>query len=132
MEGVTLLAFSPLGAGWLTGKYQGGAVPEGSRKALNPTMGGRASPRVEAAVELYHGIAREAGMDPVHMALAWHRTRPFPSVPIFGATSVAQLEPILQGLDAEVSPEVAKRIDEATRRIRCPTRAGPRASKRCS
>jgi aryl-alcohol dehydrogenase-like predicted oxidoreductase len=115
MEGVTLLAFSPLGAGWLTGKYQNGAVPEGSRKALNPTMGGRASPRVEEAVALYHGIAREAGMDPVHMALAWHRTRPFPSVPIFGATTAEQLERILTGLDAVVTPEVAKRIDEANK-----------------
>lgn len=114
-EGVTLLAFSPLGAGWLTGKYQGGAVPPGSRKALSPEMGGRASPRVERAVELYHEVAREAGMDPVHMALAWHRTRPFPSVPIFGATTAGQLGRILAGLDAVVPPEVARRIDEVNR-----------------
>jgi aryl-alcohol dehydrogenase-like predicted oxidoreductase len=115
MEGVTLLAFSPLGAGWLTGKYQAGGVPAGSRKALNPEMGGRASPRVEAAVAAYHAVAREARMDPVHMALAWHRTRPFPSIPIFGATSVPQLERILKGLEAVVRPEVAKRIDEVNK-----------------
>ena len=42
-EDVALLAFSPLGAGYLSGKYQGGAVPAASRKSINETMGGRAS-----------------------------------------------------------------------------------------
>jgi aryl-alcohol dehydrogenase-like predicted oxidoreductase len=67
------------------------------------------------AVEAYHRLAREAGMDPVHMALAWHRTRPFPSVPIFGATDAEQLGRILKGLDAVVSPDLAKRIDTVHR-----------------
>jgi aryl-alcohol dehydrogenase-like predicted oxidoreductase len=114
-EGVTLLAFSPLGAGLLTGKYQGGVTPPGSRKALNGDLGGRWSPRVEGAVAAYHALAQEAGLDPVHMALAWHRTRPFRSVPIFGATSVEQLERTLAGLEAEVSPELARRIDEVNK-----------------
>jgi len=114
-EGVTLLAFSPLGAGLLTGKYAGGALPEGSRKARNGDLGGRASPRVDGAVAAYHDLAREAGMDPLHMALAWHRTRPFPSIPIFGATTVEQLERILKGLEAVVPPDLAKRIDGVNR-----------------
>ena len=54
-------------------------------------------------------------MDPVHMALAWHRTRPFPSVPIFGATTAEQLGRILAGIDAEVPPDLAKRIDAVHR-----------------
>ncbi len=111
-EGVTLLAFSPLAAGLLTGKYLGGAVPEGSRKSLNRDLSGRASVRVDAAIEAYHALAREAGMDPVHMALAWHRTRPFPSLPIFGATTAEQLGRILGGLDAVVEADLARRIDE--------------------
>ncbi|WP_210529382.1 aldo/keto reductase [Rubellimicrobium arenae] len=114
-EGVTLLAFSPLGAGLLTGKYLDGALPPASRKALNGDLGGRASPRVDGAVAAYHGVAREAGMDPVHMALAWHRTRPFPSIPIFGATSANQLSRILAGLETSVGPDLAKRIDEVNR-----------------
>ncbi|TNC49369.1 aldo/keto reductase [Rubellimicrobium rubrum] len=114
-EGVTLLAFSPLGAGLLTGKYAGGALPEGSRKALNGDLGGRASPRVDGAVAAYHAVAQEAGLDPVHMAMAWHRTRPFPSIPIFGATTVAQLERILAGVAVEMGPDLAKRIDEVNR-----------------
>ncbi|TNC74082.1 aldo/keto reductase [Rubellimicrobium roseum] len=114
-EGVTLLAFSPLGAGLLTGKYAGGALPEGSRKAINGDLGGRASARVDGAVAAYHEVAREAGMDPVHMALAWHRTRPFHSLPIFGATSVEQLSRILAGVEASVGPDLAKRIDEVNK-----------------
>ena len=114
-EGVTLLAFSPLGAGLLTGKYAGGALPEGSRKARNGDLGGRASPRVDGVVTAYHDLAREAGMDPLHMALAWHRTRPFPSIPIFGATTVEQMERILKGREAVVEPDLAQRIDGVNR-----------------
>lgn len=114
-EGVTLLAYSPLGAGLLTGKYRDGAVPPGSRRSLNGDLGGRATPRAAAAVEAYLGLAREAGMDPVHMALAWHRTRPFPSLPIFGATTAGQLGRILEGLEAVVPADLARRIDEVNR-----------------
>jgi len=111
MEGVTLLAYSPLACGILTGKYLGGAVPAGSRKSIIPDLRGRAGPRVEAAVAAYHDLAREAGMDPLHMALAWHRTRPFPSVPIVGATTAEQLGRSLAGVEATVSPDLAARID---------------------
>ena len=58
-EDVGLMAFSPLGTGLLTGKYQGGAVPEGSRMSVNETMGGRKSERVFAAVDAYLALARE-------------------------------------------------------------------------
>lgn len=115
MEGVAMLAFSPLGAGLLTGKYQGGAVPPGSRKALNGDLGGRSSPRVEAAVGAYLALAAEHGMDLVHVALAWHRTRPFASIPIVGATSAEQLARSLAGVDAELSPELTKAIDAVHR-----------------
>ena len=79
-EGITLLAFSPLASGYLTGKYKDGAVPAGSRKSLNPGMGGRASPRVDKAVDIYAGIAASHGIDPTHMALQWTRTRPVPTI----------------------------------------------------
>jgi aryl-alcohol dehydrogenase-like predicted oxidoreductase len=114
-EGVTLLAFSPLATGLLTGKYLGGQVPEGSRKSIEATLSGRATLRADAAVEAYFALAREAAMDPVHMALAWHRTRPFRSIPIFGATTVEQLRRILQGVNAVVSLDLAKRIDDVNK-----------------
>lgn len=114
-ENVGLMAFSPLGAGFLTGKYQGGAVPEGSRMSLVAEMGGRKSCRVFDAVTAYLEIAERHGLDPVHMALAWCRTRPFMMSAIFGATTVAQLEHILVGKDLRLSDEVAAEIGQAHR-----------------
>ncbi|SHI63885.1 aldo/keto reductase [Wenxinia saemankumensis] len=112
MEGVTLLAYSPLAAGFLTGKYQGGKVPKGSRRSLVDEMGGRMSARVLPAVAAYLDLAERHGLDPVHMALAWTVTRPFPVVPIFGATTTPQLERILQGTDLSLPKAVLDEIDE--------------------
>lgn len=114
-EDVGLLAFSPLGTGLLTGKYQGGAVPEGSRKAINPELGGRHSPRVYDAVAAYLEIAKRHGLDPVHMALAWCRTRPFMASAIFGATHLPQLEHLLKSVEVELSQEVLDEINAAHR-----------------
>lgn len=114
-EDVGLMAFSPLGTGLLTGKYQNGAVPEGSRKTLNPELGGRHSPRVYAAVDAYLEIARKHGLDPVHMALAWCRTRPFMASAIFGATTVPQLEHALSSVEVTLTDDVLAEIDAAHR-----------------
>ncbi|MBJ3763434.1 aldo/keto reductase [Maribius pontilimi] len=114
-EDVTLLAFSPLAAGLLTGKYQGGAMPDGSRMAINGTLGGRKTDRVFDAVPAYLDIARAHGMDPVQMSLAWTRQRPWNTIPIFGATDMDQLERILSGQDLVLGPEVLEAIDAAHR-----------------
>ena len=114
-EDVGLMAFSPLGTGLITGKYQGGAVPEGSRKSLSPELGGRDSTRVYAAVDAYLEIAQRHGLDPVHMALAWCRTRPFMMSAIFGATTLAQLEHALGAVDVTLDDEVLAEIDAAHR-----------------
>ena len=110
-EEVTLLSFSPLAAGFLTGKYQNGAVPAGSRMSLVPEMGGRKSARVFDAAAAYLEIADRHGLDPVHMALAWQQTRPFAISAIFGATTSAQLEHILGAADLDLSDDV---LDEIT------------------
>lgn len=114
-EDVGLLAFSPLGAGFLTGKYQDGTVPKGSRMSLNPEMGGRKSARVFGAVEAYQEIARRHGLDPVQMALAWCLTRPFMCSAIFGATRMEHLETALGAAELKLSKEVLTEIDEAHR-----------------
>lgn len=114
-EDVGLLAFSPLAAGLLTGKYQGGAVPEGSRMAVNATLGGRRTERAFDAVAAYLEIAARHGLDPVQMAIAWCMTRPFMGSVIFGATSVAQLEVALNAADVNLSDEVLEEIGAAHR-----------------
>ncbi|GAB4268709.1 MAG: aldo/keto reductase [Pararhodobacter sp.] len=115
MEGVPLLAFSPLAAGLLTGKYAGNVVPEHSRRAATPDLGGRITPRVFEAVAAYLGLAHDWGIDPVVMALAWHRTRPFVSVPILGATTLAQLERQLPALETTLDPDLVEAIDAVHR-----------------
>ncbi len=114
-EDVGLLAYSPLATGFLTGKYQNDRVPDGSRMTLNDTMGGRNTPRVRPAVTAYLEIAEKHGLDPVHMALAWCRTRPFMASVIFGATTLPQLEHALGAADLLLPDEVLSDIDEAHR-----------------
>ncbi|PIV75771.1 MAG: aldo/keto reductase [Rhodobacteraceae bacterium CG17_big_fil_post_rev_8_21_14_2_50_65_11] len=118
-EAVTLLAFSPLAAGLLTGKYQDGAEPDGSRLAVaratgqTPDLGGRLSDRVRPAVAAYLDIAARHGLDPVHMALAWQQTRPFAVSTIFGATTSAQLEHLLPAAGMTLPQEVLDEIAAA-------------------
>jgi len=114
-EDVGLLAFSPLGAGLLSGKYQGGAVPEGSRKSLVPSLGGRDVPRAYEAVDAYLKIAAKHGIDPVHMALAWCRSRVFMASAIIGATTLGQLQHALGAVQVVLSKEVLDEIDAAHR-----------------
>ena len=110
-EDIGMLSFSPLATGLLTGKYQNGAVPDGSRLSLNPELGGRKVPRAFEAVDAYMAVAQKHGLDPVHLAMAFVRDRPFMASAIFGATSVAQLERIIAGADLVLSDEVMADID---------------------
>ncbi len=114
-EDVGLLAFSPLAAGFLTGKYQNGAVPEGSRMSLVSNLGGRRGDRAYAAVDAYLEIARKHELDPAQMAIAWCNTRPFMCSAIFGATSLEQLDVALGAADITLSDEVLRDIDAAHR-----------------
>ncbi|WP_166416665.1 aldo/keto reductase [Cochlodiniinecator piscidefendens] len=112
-EDVTLLAFSPLATGLLTGKYDEHTTPEGSRRALNGDLGGRVSPRVWDAVRAYGEIADKHGLSLPQMALAWCRTRPFVTSAIFGATTLEQLKTALGSTEVVLSDEVIADIDAA-------------------
>ncbi|PIE13538.1 MAG: aldo/keto reductase [Rhodobacterales bacterium] len=114
-ENVGLLAFSPLAAGFLTGKYQGGTVPEASRMSLVPEMGGRKTARVFDAVAAYLAIAKRHGLDPTHMALAWTLTRPFMGSSIFGATTLEQLDHALGAADITLGADILEEIDATHR-----------------
>ncbi|MEM7170344.1 MAG: aldo/keto reductase [Pseudomonadota bacterium] len=113
-ENITLLAFSPLATGFITGKYLDGALPEGSRHHI---AGGspRSSPRLDAAVRAVLGIAEKHGVDPVHMAISFCLQRPFPCIPIVGATTLSQLEHIAAGSDVVLSAEVISDLSTANR-----------------
>ncbi len=112
-EGVALMAYSPLATGLLSGKYHGGAVPEGSRLASQPQLAGRNTARAGKAVAAYLEIAARHGLDPVQMALAWCRSRPFMGTAIFGASTQEQLATVLKSVEMVLSDEVLAEIDSA-------------------
>ncbi len=91
IEDMPLLAFSPLAAGLLSGKYAGDVTPERSRRSHTSDLGGRITPYVFPAVAAYLGIAARHGLDPCQMAIAFCMARPFPCIPIIGASSLEQL-----------------------------------------
>ncbi|MFS4436944.1 aldo/keto reductase [Paracoccaceae bacterium GXU_MW_L88] len=111
-EDVGLLAYSPLAAGLLTGKYAGGAIPKGARADVgSKTLGGRMTDRVHDAVAAYQAIADKHGLDLVQMSLAFCMQRPFVTSTIIGATSGEQLETCLGAADVTLSEEVLDEIN---------------------
>ena len=110
-EDVGLLAYSPLAQGYLTGKYQRGARPPGARTTLFERGARYEKPGVEVAIDAYLDLAREVGIDPVHLSLAFVTSRPFVTSNIIGATSIAQLDACLQSIDVAITPEIEAKIN---------------------
>jgi len=119
-EEVSLLPFSPLATGLLTGKYQNGAVPDGSRMSLNDSLGGRKTERAFDAVEVYAKVAEDAGLDLPLMALAWSARRPFVASSIFGATTSDQLAYLLKAAEVTLSDDVMRAVDAAHKQVPMP------------
>lgn len=110
-EQVSLLAYSPLGQGYLTGKYQRGARPAGARTTLFERGQRYEKPGVEAAIDAYTALAAEFGMDVTTLSLAFVTTRPFVTSNIIGATSLAQLRVALESEAVTISPELEAKIN---------------------
>jgi len=113
-EDVGLLAYSPLAAGLLTGKYFDGAMPKGSRKDYQKGFW-RLNEHSERAAKEYHALAARHGLDPVQMSIAFCRSRPFMTSTIIGATSIEQLDHILAARDLTLTAEVLAEIDAINR-----------------
>ncbi len=112
-ENVGLLAYSPLAAGVLSGKYLGGAKPPGARHTLYERTAGRYnSPSAQPAIQAYVDLAKKNGLDPSQMALAFVNSRPFITSNIIGATNMDQLKADIASIDLELSPEVISGINE--------------------
>lgn len=119
-EDVTLMAYSPLAAGLLSGKYRDGRIPAGSRRTIQEGLYGRLTPRSQEAVVRYCEIAEGHGMHPAQLALAFCISRPFPTIPIIGATSMEQLEINLATCDIALSEQISREIDAAHRAMARP------------
>jgi aryl-alcohol dehydrogenase (NADP+) len=92
-EDMSLLAYSPLAAGILSGKYMGGVKPAGSRFTLFDSLGLRfRKPMVSEAVDAYASLAQRRGLTLVQLALGYVSSRWFMGASIIGATTMAQLK----------------------------------------
>ncbi len=109
-EKVGLLAYSPLAQGYLTGKYQNGALPEGARKTLYDRMQRYEGEGALEAIDAYVKLAKDNGLDPAQMALKFVDTRAFTASTIIGQTSLEQLKVDIDAFDLELSEDVMKGI----------------------
>ena len=110
-EQVGLLAYSPLAFGMLTGMYLDGARPAGSRITLYSRFTRYLKEEGQRATAEYVRLAREHGLSPAQMALAFVTSRPFVTSNIIGATSMEQLAENVASLDVALLDEVLAGIE---------------------
>jgi aryl-alcohol dehydrogenase-like predicted oxidoreductase len=127
-EGVSLIPYSPIGGGVLSGKYNGGATPEGARFSSYLKIGGRQAVMAKrfvnekslASTERFMAIAAEAGMSAVTLATAWSKQHDFVASTIVGVSRFDQLADILAAADLELPADVMKACDAVTKEILYP------------
>ena len=127
-EGVSLIPYSPLAGGVLSGKYQGGATPDGARFSNYLKIGGRQAAMAKrfvndkslASTERFAAIAAEAGMSVVTLATAWSKQHDFVASTIVGASHFDQVADILAAGEITLDADVMKKIDAVTKDILYP------------
>jgi aryl-alcohol dehydrogenase-like predicted oxidoreductase len=127
-EGVSLIPYSPLAGGVLTGKYAGGARPEGARFTNYLGMGGRQEVMARrflnekslASTERFAEIAKDLGISVTTLATAWSKQPDFVASTIVGATRASQVPDILAAADLDLDAETIARIDAVSKEILYP------------
>ncbi|GHC55084.1 aldo/keto reductase [Roseibacillus persicicus] len=126
-EKVSLLPYSPLAGGVLSGKYNDG-TPDNARFSAYLKAGPRqaamaarfVNERSLESTRRFMAIGQEAGIEPVTLATAWSKQHDFVASTIIGASNADQLDPILAAAGLKLSPEVLSKIDEVSTEIRYP------------
>jgi aryl-alcohol dehydrogenase-like predicted oxidoreductase len=127
-EQVSLIPYSPIAGGVLTGKYQNGQWPEGARfsfyKDAHPRTAAMTrrfvNEKTLASTGRFMEIAADAGMAVTTLAVAWTLTHDFVGSTIVGATKAEQLDDVLRGAEVELSADVREACDQVTRSILYP------------
>lgn len=114
--GLAVAAWSPLGGGFLTGKYRDSK--EGRLSGLNRLVHSENDARKTATLDAVLAIAKELGITPAQVAVAWLRQRGGASttalIPIIGPRTLAQLDDYLGALTVTPSPEHMRRLTDAS------------------
>lgn len=127
-EKISLLPYSPLGGGVLSGKYNQSTVAQGrfsdyvnSTNKRQRLMAARfLNDKTLASTQEYLRIAHEAGLNPVTMAIAWSKQFDFVASTIIGATTPEQLDASLAAIDLTLSDEILQKLDAVHAKILYP------------
>ncbi|MFY9078561.1 aldo/keto reductase [Aliarcobacter cryaerophilus] len=120
LENISLLPYSPMAGGVLSGKYCGGFYPEGSRfetylKESNKRVQAMAyrfvNERTLEATKKYLELAKEYEVSPVTLAISYSKHFDFVASTIVGARKIEQLDDSLKAFDFKISNELLKRIE---------------------
>jgi aryl-alcohol dehydrogenase-like predicted oxidoreductase len=127
-EEVSLIPYSPIAGGVLSGKYNDGARPEGARFTRYMEAGERQAAMAQRFVNdksltstaAYAEIAQDLSISPVTLAVAWSKQHDFVASTIVGATRSDQLDEIFAAADLTLSNETLQRIDKVSKEILYP------------
>ena len=111
-EDVSLLAYSPLAFGLLSGKYLDGQKPSKSRFALFPQLARYNSEQCFEASKAYNKIAEHHGISLAQLSLAFVNQQPFVASNIIGATTMEQLKENISSQDIVLGHEALSQIEE--------------------
>ncbi|MEM8785112.1 MAG: aldo/keto reductase, partial [Pseudomonadota bacterium] len=117
---VGLLAYSPLAQGYLSGKYEGGALPAGSRKALFDRLQRYEGQNAPEAIGAYLALAKKYDLDPSQLAIRFCMDQPFMTSVLIGATTQDQLEVNLGAAEISLPDALHDEINAVQARYRDP------------
>lgn len=113
-EEIGMIPYSPLAAGFLTGKYTRDHIPPGSRGESSEGIQRYMTEQNFALLDALREMGQARGKTVLQMALGWQLTLPFVTSPIIGANTVEQLEESLGAVGLRLSEEEMARLDELT------------------
>jgi 1-deoxyxylulose-5-phosphate synthase len=122
-EGLAVMPYNPLAGGLLTGKHKRAAPPpQGSRFTLG-TSGGMYTERYWKerefdTVEAFVALARERGIEPATLAIAWVLANPAITTPIIGASKAGQIKAAVDAVELKLDPALKQKLDELTHQFR--------------
>ena len=127
-ESVSLIPYSPLAGGVLSGKYNDGAFPEGARFSMYQHAPERqqrmlrrfVNERSIESTQLFQAIAADLGISVVTLAVAWSKQHDFVASTIVGATTAEQVPELMAAAEVTLDAETLKRIDAVSREILYP------------
>jgi aryl-alcohol dehydrogenase-like predicted oxidoreductase len=118
--GLGVLPWGPLGAGFLTGRYERGAQPPAGTRIgdapddVEEAIDRRGTEANFRAVDELGKVAEELGTSPAQVALAWLWAQPGVTAPIIGPRTLEQLEDLLPAVDIELSADQVQRLGRST------------------